>query len=207
MYLVRSVSNSVVNLQLRSFVSRHLVAIISLACAGVLLFGTGCSSCFVKPVTTEKKGPDLALNLVDLTNLKNNLKNIAAQKGDGSVPPLSLAEANYNYLFVIVATDPGGISTVEWSESFATGCPCNPGSGSCPGSNNSGSETITPNPDGTVPNEQLELINVSAAMEKAAGGGPITSPNVQGTYTIKAKATNPSGKKSASTWIIKITGP
>jgi hypothetical protein len=211
MYLVRpqfsSFVRSVVRSLFRPLVGRHLIAVTSLACTGVLLLGTGCSSCFVKPVTTEKKGPDLVLNMVDLVNSNNNLKNIPAQKADGSIPALNLAEANYNYIFAIVATDPGGISSLDWSESFATGCPCNPGSNSCPGSNNSGSETITPNPDGTVPNFQLAIINVSAAMEKAAVGCPSSSPNVRGTYTIKAKATNPSNKKSASTWVINVTGP
>jgi hypothetical protein len=207
MFLDRSQFSSSVRSFARSLADQPITAITSVACAAVLLLGTGCSSCYVKPVTTEKKGPDLVLNLVDLVDSKNNLKNIPAQRADGSVPALNLAEANYNYIFAIVATDPGGISSFDWSESFATGCPCNPGSNSCPGSNNSGSETITPNPDGTVPNFQLAIINVSAAMEKAAVGCPSTSPNVKGTYTIKAKATNPSSKKSASTWVINITGP
>jgi|ERR1700722_11861173 hypothetical protein len=191
----------------RSVLSRYLVAITCVVCTAVLVLATGCSSCLVRPVTTENKGPDLALNLVDLVNSKNNLQNIPAQRFNGSVPPLNLAEANYNYILAIVATDAGGISSLSWSESFATGCPCNPGSGSCPGSNNSGSETITPNPDGTVPNLQFAIINVSAAQEKTAVGCPSTSPNVRGTYTITAKATNPSNKKSESTWIINITGP
>jgi hypothetical protein len=190
-----------------SFVKRCSVAMATIACASILILGTGCSSCFVKPVTNENKGPDLVLNLVDLVNSKNNLKNIPAQRFNGSVPPLNLAEANYNYVFAIVATDPGGISSFDYSESFSTGCPCNPGSGSCPGSSANGSETITPNPDGTVPNFQFEIINVSASQEKTAVGCPSNSPNVRGTYTITAKATNPSGKKSASTWLINITGP
>jgi hypothetical protein len=190
-----------------SLVRRCSLAIVAAACASTLLLASGCSSCFVKPVTDEKKGPDLVLNLVDLLNSKNNIKNIPAQRFNGSVPPLNLAEANYNYVFFIVATDPGGISSFDYSESFSTGCPCNPGSNSCPGSSTNGSETIVPNPDGTVPNLQFALINVSAAQEKADVGCPSSSPNVRGTYTITAKATNPSGKKSTSTWLINITGP
>ena len=190
-----------------SIVRRCSLAVAAIACASTLLLASGCSSCFVKPVIDEKKGPDLVLNLLDLLNSKNNIKNIPAQKFDGSVPPLNLAEADYNYGFIIVATDPGGISSLDYGESFSTGCPCNPGSGSCPGSSTSGSETITPNPDGTVPNFQFEIVHVTAAQEKADVGCPSSSPNVKGTYTIKAKATNPSGKKSASTWLINITGP
>jgi hypothetical protein len=190
-----------------SYIRRYSIVIATLACASMLIAGTGCSSCFVQPVTDERKGPALALNLLDLVNSNNNLKNIPAQRFNGSVPPLNLAEANYSYAFFIVATDPGGISSLDYSESFATGCPCNPGSNSCPGSSTSGAETITPNPDGTVPNFQFALISVSASQEKAKVGCPSTAPNVLGTYTITAKATNPSGKKSTATWIINITGP
>jgi hypothetical protein len=121
-----------------SIARRYAVVIATFACAALLIVGTGCSSCFVKPVTTERKGPELMLNLVDLLNSKNNLKNIPAQRYNGSVPPLSLNGANYNYLFFIVATDPGGISSFDYSETFSTGCPCNPGSNSCGGSFASG---------------------------------------------------------------------
>ena len=189
-----------------SIAHRYAVVIATLACTALLIVGTGCSSCFVKPVTTERKGPELMLNLVDLLNSKNNLKNIPAQRYNGSVPPLTLNEANYNYLFFVVATDPGGISSFDYSEAFSTGCPCNPGSNSCGGSFASGAETITPNPDGTVPTLQFEIINVSASQEKTAVGCPSSfAGNVPGTYTIKAKATNPSGKKTEATWIINIS--
>src|SRR5580698_3821998 len=100
-----------------SIAHRYAVVIATLACTALLIVGTGCSSCFNNPATTERKGPELMLNLVDLLNSKNNLKNIPAQRYNGSVPPLSLNEANYNYLFFIVATDPGGISSFDYSES------------------------------------------------------------------------------------------
>jgi hypothetical protein len=49
-----------------SIAHRYAVVIATLACTALLIVGTGCSSCFVKPVTTERKGPELMLNLVDL---------------------------------------------------------------------------------------------------------------------------------------------
>jgi hypothetical protein len=53
---------------------------------------------------------------------------------------------------------------------------------------------------------QFEIINVSASQEKTAVGCPSSfAGNVPGTYTIKAKATNPSGKKTEATWIINIS--
>ncbi|MGB8010914.1 MAG: hypothetical protein WCF68_04825 [Terriglobales bacterium] len=184
-----------------SIVHRYVVAIASLACTAILMFGIGCSSCLVKPVTTESKGPALMLSVVDQTNPSANpgLKNIKATK------PFSLpGENNYQYLFVIVATDSGGLSSMEYTEVFNTGCPCNPNSGSCPGSFQSGGGPIQPNSDGTVPNEWFELVSVSAAAEKAAVGCPASAATVTGTYVVKVTATNPSGKKTVETWNLTI---
>ncbi len=188
---------------------RNAVAIAPVACAAVLIFicvfGTGCSSCFVKPQTNENKGPTVMLSVADLTTPSDNpgLKNI--KPADRSTPSFNLpGENNYQYLFVIVATDPGGLSSLEYSEVFNTGCPCNPDSGSCSGSFQSGGGAITPNPDGTVPNEAFELISVSAAGEKAAVGCPANHATVGGTYVVKVTALTPSGTKKVDTWNLVI---
>jgi len=117
----------------------HIVrrsAIATVACTAALLFicffGTACSSCFVKPQTNESKGPTVMLSVADLTTPSDNpgLKDI--KPADRSAPTFNLpGENNYQYLFVIVATDPGGLSSLEYSEVFNTGCPCNANSGSC----------------------------------------------------------------------------
>jgi hypothetical protein len=188
-----------------SFVRRYAVAVAAVACTAVLIFGTGCSSCFVKPQTNESKGPALMLSVDDLTNTSANagLKDIKPNDRAHPSTPLP-GENNYQYLFIIVATDPGGLSSLEYSEVFNTGCPCNPDSGSCSGSFQSGGGPITPNPDGTVPNEWFEIINVSASQEKAAVGCPANHATVGGTYVIKVTATNPSGKKKMDTWDLVI---
>lgn len=184
---------------------RSTIALALMACITVLIFGTGCSSCFVKPVTTETKPPDLTLSIVDLTTPANNpgLKNI--KPADKTNPSFTLpGENNYQYFFVIIATDPGGLSSLVYSEVFNTGCPCNPNSGSCSGSFQSGGGPIATNPDGTVPNQAFEIISVSAAAEKTAVGCPSSAGTVAGTYVVKVTATNPSGKKRIDTWNLVI---
>jgi|SRR5580658_549754 hypothetical protein len=188
-----------------SSVQRHASAIVALACTTVLSFGTGCSSCFVTPVTTETKGPAVMLSVDDLTTPSDNpgLKDI--KPADKTTPTFSLpGENNYQYLFIIVATDPGGLSSLEYNEVFNTGCPCNPNQETCAGSFQSGGGPITPNSNGTVPNEWFEFINVSAAAEKAAVGCPASHATVGGTYVVKVTATNPSGKKKVDTWNLVI---
>jgi len=184
-----------------SFARRYAVAVAIVACTAGLLFGTGCSSCYVKPQTGESKGPALTLSVVDLTTPSENptYKDIKPE----TLTALP-AESNYQYLLLIIATDPGGLSSLSYSEVFNTGCPCNPNSGACPGSFASGGGPIPPNPDGTVPNEQFEIISVSASQEKTAVGCPASQPTVAGTYTVKATATNPSGKKREATWLLAI---
>jgi hypothetical protein len=177
----------------------YAAAISASICTFVLLFATGCSTCNpTPPVTTEKKGPDLTLNLLDLSNPKNTQKNIPPNPA----PALTMNEPNYSWVFLVIATDAGGVSSIDYSESFATGCPCNPNANSCPGSSTSGSETFVPNPD--LWTMQFAAMAVSAAAEKTAVGCPQSNPNVAGTYTIKGKATNPSGKKTEHTWTVVI---
>jgi hypothetical protein len=198
-----------------SFVHRYAVAIATAACTAILIVGTGCSSCFVtKPQTNENKGPELELNFVDTLNYSNNLKDIPAQRFNGSVPPTTLknVQNNYNYQFFIVATDPGGIASFDYSASFGSGCPCQGGAGSGAGCTNSIASvvppagTVTPNPDGTVPILQFAIVGDSAAQERAFNEcfGSFSNTLVTGTYTISATAKNPSGKKSGATWIIII---
>jgi len=189
-----------------SSLRRNAIALAAFACTAVLIiFGTGCSSCFVKPVTTETKGPAVMLSVADLTNPSANpgLKDIPPDDRAHPSTPLP-GENNYQYLFVIVATDPGGLSSLQYSEVFNTGCPCSTTSGSCSGSFQSGGGPIAPNPDGTVPNEWFEIISVSAAAEKAAVGCSPSQPTVAGTYVVKVTATNPSGKKKVDTWDLTI---
>lgn len=38
-----------------SIARRYAVVIATFACSAVLIVGTGCSSCFVKPVTTKER--------------------------------------------------------------------------------------------------------------------------------------------------------
>jgi hypothetical protein len=184
----------------RSTARHYTTVIAALISASLLMLASGCSSCNpVTPVTNEKKGPDLVLNLLDVSNLKNSQKNIPPSPA----APLTMNEPNYNWLFLVIATDPGGVSSLDYSEVFNTGCPCNPNSNTCPGSTASGSETYTPNPD--LLTMEFAAVAVSAAAEKSAVGCPSTfQGNVPGTYTIKAKATNPSGKKTEHTWTIVI---
>lgn len=183
-----------------SIPSRCVAAVGSLICASLLILASGCSSCNpTKPVTTEKTGPDLVLNLLDLSNPKNAQKNTPPNPA----APLTMNEPNYNYVFLLIATDAGGVSSLDYSEVFSTGCPCNQNSNSCPGSTSSGSETYTPNPD--LLTMEFAAVAVSAAAEKTDVGCPSTFPgDVPGTYTIKGKATNPSGRKAEHTWTIVI---
>ena len=182
---------------------------LTLACTAVLLLGTGCSSCTTQPQTNERKGPDLVLNLVDTTNSKNNLSNIPAQRFNGSVPASHVPGATnaYNFIFGIVATDPGGISSFDYSLSFGGGSPCNPNGGGNtiwnPISSIPSPGTIPPNPDGTVPNTWFVIAVDSAAAEAAWWQCPVNTL-VPGQYKITAHASNPSSKKSDATWLIDI---
>jgi len=195
-----------------SIVRGSALAFATLACTAALLFAIGCTSCTTQPQTNERKGPDLVLNLVDTTNSQNNLPNIPAQRNNGSVPaatPPHVAN-NYNFVFGIVTTDPGGISSFDYSLAFTGGNPCNPDAGG-PVTNNISSipapGTIPPNADGTVPNTWFAIAFDSAAAERTFWGcsGPTFGNTlVPGQYTVKAHASNPSGKKSDATWLINI---
>ena len=185
---------------------------LTLACTAVLLLGTGCSSCFTKPQTDERKGPDLVLNLVDSSNYQNNLSDIPAQRFNGSVPASHVpgAKPNYNFVFGITTTDPGGISSFYFSLAFTGGNPCNLNAGGSVTNNISSIPapgTIPPRADGTVPNTWFAIGLDSAAAERTfweCSGPTFGNILVPGQYTIKAHASNPSGNKSDATWLIDI---
>jgi hypothetical protein len=193
------------------FVSRFPTAIAAAACASVLILGMGCTSCTGKPETNEKKPPDLVLNILDVSNPSNSISKIAPMKEvkggepDNGVNPDPNGNTNYNYLFSIVATDPGGVASFGYSEVFNTGGPCSPDSSYAEGSNvNVPPQTSMTNPDGTVPTQLIDFINVTAKQEnKIVCGGTATS-DIPGVYVVTATATNYSNKTKKATWYVNI---
>jgi len=176
----------------------------------VLLLGA-CTT--TTPSTTETTGPKMVLNITDLTNHVQvatalpQMKHAAAGAPDNGFNIDPSDNNHYNDMFVIIATDPGGVASLTFSSTFVTEGPCNPNFGYQLGTSASGSETTHKAPDGTVPEQLDGLIFASAANENMALGCPANSANdPPGVYVITATATNYSNVQKKATWYINV-GP
>jgi hypothetical protein len=109
-------------------------------------------------------------------------------------------------MFVVIATDPGGVASLSFTSTFVTAGPCNPSANYQLGSSASGQETPKPNPDGTVPTQWDGIFVASAANEKTQlGCGPSAlTGDAPGVYVITATATNYSNIQKKATWYINV---
>ena len=187
---------------------------IHLACCAGLATLTLAACTTTTPVTNEKKGPTLVMNIVDLTNHQQVVSNLAPMMKvpDGSpdngfnIDPGGAN--NYNDMFVIIATDPGGVASLTFSSSFVTAGPCNPSSNFQLGSQASGQEMTHVASDGTVPEQLDGLVFASAANEKSTMGcgSSLGANDAPGVYVITATATNYSNITKKATWYLNV-GP
>lgn len=194
-----------------SLFQRYLVTAALAACTCMLVFGTACTSCSTNSKTNEKNPPDLTLTVVDLGNLSNSIQKIAPMtvvppgQPDNGVNPDPSGNENYNYLFEIIATDAGGVSSFGYSSLFNTGGPCSPDSDYAAGSYfNVPPQPSHTNPDGTVPEVLVNFINVTAKQENQIVCGGSFTGDVPGVYVVTATATNYSNKTRKATWYVNI---
>jgi hypothetical protein len=178
--------------------------------AGLTLFVLGCT--VVPPNLTEKGKPTLQLNLVDLNNPANNQQNLPPahpKKVDNGVEEDMSLNSNYNYVFMVVATDSGGLASMGYSSQFLSFGGCNPNSDYGVGTSvNQPAQALPKTNNGSVPTQWNEFIGASAQAEwkYECGNSPYTGSDLAGVYIITGTATNYAGHTATATWYVNI-GP